>query len=122
MRLVLNFSSILKLDKLHTFNVQIDRVDMSFGSEGGVAPPAVRVVGTHLKHVGNRWMVTHLFHEHGRSVFEIALVRFTENWVQRLVPDVARMDERQGSGHHQFHSFNGVGGVRGRVQVERSVD
>lgn len=49
-----------------------------------------------------------LLHVHLRTIWKVALVRFTEDWVERLIEDVARVVVGQGIGDHELHSFDWV--------------
>ena len=66
-------------------------------------------------------MVGDLLHIHLRPVSKRALESLSEDRVQRLVENMARLHEAERSDHHEFHAFYGVLGLGGGIHVQWAV-
>lgn len=109
MRLVPNHCAVLEFNPFSTLDNEVNRVHVSLGREGTVAPPSVEIVWPLLHHVGHWRVMRHLLHVDLSAVIVHALVSLTEHWVQRLVESVARVQERQRARHDELHTLDRIG-------------
>lgn len=61
-----------------------------------------------MKHVGNRGPVRNLLHIHSGPISKLALIGFSQDWVQRFVESMCRPDESYRCDHHKLHSLHRV--------------
>ena len=101
-------STVLESDRLATFDIEVDAVEVDSGSEAGVAGPAVEFVGAFLADEGDRRVMADLLERDPGAIGQVPLHGFAEDRVKRLVPDVTRLQERDRCRHDKLHPLNGV--------------
>ena len=99
--------AVRKLNDFMAADFEIYGVEICFDGEGGVPRPSIRRKRWSLeKYVRNRRLVAYLLEEYHGSIGQLSLIGFTEYWIQRLIPRMATVEERETCDYHKFHSLS----------------
>ena len=114
--------TVVELNHLLAFLLHVDRVHAHTCGETGIGVEPIHLLRAFKVEVRNRWVMSDLLHVDEGTILVSALESLAENWIERLVPHVDRMDEAEGSNDNILHSLDWIGCKVSRCQVERRVN
>jgi len=90
--------------------------------EAGVASPLVEAIRAFYIDERNGRVMADLFQENIGTISECSLEGLSQDWVQRLIKHVARLEERDRGGEDELHSLDRVSCQGCTCHVDRAVD